>query len=677
MARVERPDSATLSGAALRRARLPLAIFIAAVYLHNAVPHLTMMPRVNVDEPWLMERAWQVMQTGQPRQPMYGLDRPYLLQPGYPYLLAAWMTPFGVGLLQARALSVVLGLGALIAVAILGRRLIDPLAGLSAALFLAVDSNFLGSARNARTDMPAVCFAACALACYATGRHRPRPVWWGLSGIFAGLAMLCHGNAFWIGAILALWLAIDLGRRLFIDRRTYWVGSAAALTLAPYLGVILVNRAEVQRQVNAFVPERVPFLSPARVLREVALEAERYRSWYFGLVTNSVPNPLLWAFELSLVAGVAVLVWRIVSGRATSGERLVAALAAGTVVIFAAFINNKVPVYMPHLLIGFSLVGGLAIVTITGARAASAVAVVGIFVAGYGTAAVAYYEKWYSSVRKSELVPYERTSATMRALVPAGPRLLYGSPHFWLPFHADADTRFTSYALGAGAVRYERPAYLLVDESQWLPAMTTAANAAARRAWVDLIERDCALDAMALGTAYGTVGAFRCDGAQRPHVDTPRIVGDGSSYRIGELVSDLGAADLLGWKRYDDPRRRATDSPVVALSASGLRISGTGWPGIVTDYPATPGAAYLVRVAVTGARDGDLLYLGTWKAPQVLSLGLASSAGIPAPLAHEPWFPGDRAFIATASRVQILIYSEAPQTDFTVSSVRIYRLTPS
>ena len=71
--------------------QLAMAAVIVVVYLHNALPHLTTLPRVNVDEPWLMERAYQVMQTGQPRQPMYGLDRPYLLQAGYPYLLAGWM----------------------------------------------------------------------------------------------------------------------------------------------------------------------------------------------------------------------------------------------------------------------------------------------------------------------------------------------------------------------------------------------------------------------------------------------------------------------------------------------------------------------------------------------------------------------------------------------------------
>ena len=47
-------------------------VFVVLVYLHNTLPHLTAMPRVNVDEPWLMERAYQVLRTGVPSQPMLG-----------------------------------------------------------------------------------------------------------------------------------------------------------------------------------------------------------------------------------------------------------------------------------------------------------------------------------------------------------------------------------------------------------------------------------------------------------------------------------------------------------------------------------------------------------------------------------------------------------------------------
>src|SRR5262249_33884905 len=132
---------------------------VALVYAHNTLPHLTTMPRVNVDEPWLMERAYQVLRTGVPSQPMLGLQTAYYLQGGYGYLLAPWFAVAGVGLFQARLFAVLLGLGIVAMVAWIGRRLADGTAGVWAALFLAADSNFLGGVRNARTDIPSVFFA--------------------------------------------------------------------------------------------------------------------------------------------------------------------------------------------------------------------------------------------------------------------------------------------------------------------------------------------------------------------------------------------------------------------------------------------------------------------------------------------------------------------------------------
>ncbi len=681
MARTAAPDPVAvdrrLSQGLTSRAALAIVVL---VYLHNTLPYLTTMPRVNVDEPWLMERAYQIMRTGLPAQPMYLVDRAYWLQVGYPYLLAGWMTPFGVGLLQARALAVVMGCGTLLLVALMGRRLVDPMAGIAAPLFLAVDSNFLGTARNARTDMPAVFFAAAALACYLVGRDRPRPMWFCLSGVAAGLAMLCHGNAFWVAVVLGGWLAFDLGRRLFVTARTYLVAGAAAATLAPYALVVVTRLDDVRRQVNAFVPERVPTFGPSQWAAEVAREVERYRHWYFGLVTSTVPHPLLWVFQIAAAAGLVVVTWRSVAGRARSGDAHIATLAIGAAAIFAALINNKVPAYMPHLLIGFSLLAAVAVETTVHALSRSTAAVgplVLLFVFGYGGAATAYYEKWYSTTKKSELLPYERTAETVRALLPPGPKNIYGSPHFWTPFHADAGTRFVSYAMGAGAVTFDRPVHLLIDESQWLPDMQSEGHEAFRRSWTDLIMRRCTLESTSLGTTYGTVAAYRCAPDAPALVAAPPILAGATAYRIAERVADFTAADLLERPRYEDPRRRPDDRPQVALASDALRISGTGWPGITLDFAATVGGRYLVRVEASGARDGDLLYIGTWKPPlQVVSLSGGSSAGMPTPLAREPWFPGDRAFVATAPHVPIAIYSEAPRTDFTVSSVQIFRLTP-
>jgi hypothetical protein len=231
---------------------------------------------------------------------------------------------------------------------------------------------------------------------------------------------------------------------------------------------------------------------------------------------------------------------------------------------------------------------------------------------------------------------------------------------------------------GAGG---DRPIFLIVDEYQWLPELTGPSSSTPewQRAWTTFIEQRCALDAVAPGTAHGTLALYQCALSDPPAVKTPpapRIIGGSTEYRVGEAVLSERGAELGGWSRYEDPRRTASARPEVRPTEDGLRITGTGWPGIVRTIPAVPGDTYLVRTATRHTRGGDLLYLGTWQQPQVRSLSGASSSGIPAPLLAPRWFPRDRAFRATAPEVRVLVYSEAPQTDFVISSLDIYRLLP-
>jgi hypothetical protein len=639
------------------------------------------------------------MRTGVPSQPMLGLQHAYLLQVGYGYLLAGWMALWGVGIAQARLLAVVLGLGILLMIASIGRRTIDPTTGLSAALFLALDSNFLGGVRSARTDIPSVFFVALAFAAYLRGRERSQSLWFAGAGASLGLAMLCHGNAFWAGLILLAWYLTDYGRRVLVLPYGYSVIGGMLLTLGPYLAVVLVRWADVQVQIGNFAADRVPGWRPSFVLQQILQEGQRYRGWYFGLVTSAVPNPLLWAFQAALVVGIVALAWRAFGSRGGGGRpaadphgplRLLI-LAVGGAVIFAGFINNKVPVYLPHLLLGFALAAGVAVSE--ACRLVPALnrgALTLVFIAAYGGAGVAYYEKWYSSVGKSELVSYEATTATLRALVPAGPKVLYASPQFWTPFHAEPGTTFFSYAAaqpvdsgstmalaGAGG---NRPIFLIVDEYQWLPELIgqTSSTSSWQRSWIAFIERRCALDGVAPGTAHGTLALYKCALAGAPPLKPARarIIGGATEFHVGDLVLGAGPAELKGWPRYEDPRRTAGASPDVRPIEDGLRIRGTGWPGIVKMIPVVPGESYLVTADTRRTRDGDLLYLGTWQQPQVRSLAGASSAGIPAPLLAPRWFPRERAFRATAPEVRVAVYSEAPETDFVISSLDIHRLLP-
>ena len=148
-------------------------------------------------------------------------------------------------------------------VASIGRRTIDPITGLSAALFLALDSNFLGGVRSARTDIPSVFFVVAAFAAYIRGRERSQTVWFVCAGASLGLAMLCHGNAFWAGVILLAWYLLDYGRRALVAPDIgYAVIGGLLLTFGPYLAVVLVRWADVQLQIGNFAADRVPGWRP-------------------------------------------------------------------------------------------------------------------------------------------------------------------------------------------------------------------------------------------------------------------------------------------------------------------------------------------------------------------------------------------------------------------------------
>ena len=664
-------------------------LLVALVYLHNTVPLLTMLPRVNVDEPWLMERAYQVLTTGVPTQPMLQLERPYFLQVGYDYLYAPWFAVTGVGMLQARALSVMLGLGAMLLVFGIARRLLGIEAGVLAAAFLAADSNFLGNARTSRTDMPSVFFAALALYCFLRARDSGARWWHAASGASAGAAMLCHGNAYWAVIVLGLWYLITFGvPRVLTTPPAYLFAAGLAFTIGPYVAIVLANWAEVKVQIGNFAGDRAPSLSPSVMWAHVAREGERYRNWYFGLVTNDVPNPFLWAFQIATMAGIAYVLWRV--ARTRGRERatlLVAVLVVGVIVIFAGFIPNKAHVYMPNLLLAFSIAAGAVIAAVSRAVPARIPVAIALAVL-YSVGSAAYYEKWYSTQRASGLEPFEATERSIRALASEGPKDVFASPNFWTPFHDASGVRFVSYT---GATPIEagermrldgfgsgRPIYLLVDESEWRTAVVDPRYGYSdewRQSWARYIAEQCAIRGVAYGTAYGNLGWYECSNEAAPSTTDVAIVGDGRRYLRESPIWSPSAETVAAMPRYLDERRTADAAPaVVERSGDGVRIKGTQWPGIETHVPVTPGQAYLLTFDAEGAQPGDLLYLGRWDRPEVQSFSGGSAAGIFAPLAETSWFPSDRAFVATSDRVWLRIYSEAPSADFRLRSISLFPL---
>lgn len=680
-----------------QRAWIVCLVLLLIAYAHHTLPYLTMMPRVNVDEPWVLERAYEVLRTGRPLQPMLGLDRAYMLQPGYSYLVAPWLAVFGLGMLQARLFGVLLGLGIVLAIAAVGRRLAGRAAGLFAAAYLLSDSNFLGGVRNARTDIPGVFFIALALWLFLVGRDRGRARWYFGSGAASGLAVLCHGNAYWVGLILLAWYLIDHGRGALTRPHGYAYAAGVLAAVAPYLIIVALNWSEVQQQIGNFAGDRVPGWRPSFIWQQIQAEPERYRNWYFGLVTNVVPNPLLAVFQAATIGGVILLGAAAVrrSGEARTRALFMLTLGLGTALIFAGFINNKAHVYIPNLLLGFAIVAGAftaAVASwiggwrIAGRGPLTAPLVVVALVVAHGAAGVAYYEKWYSVTRRSELLPYETTVRTIERLLPPGPKYVFASPHFWLPFAGRPGVTFFSHAAPAPGgepgrmwhpwVHDERPVFLLIDERQWKPELINPlGDPVWRRTWIAFITGQCRLRSYAPGTAYGTMAAYECAKNGPPAERGVFVASDSSAYVPDTPIVVDGPRELQEWQTYSDLRPGA-DRSQVALAADGLRVRGRRWPGIERTLRLRPGEPYLLVADVTGRSEGDLVYVGRWSPLEVTSLSGGSSSGIVEPAMRPDWFPGGHAFIPVRPAVRLLFYSESPDAEFTVRRVEVHPLKP-
>jgi 4-amino-4-deoxy-L-arabinose transferase-like glycosyltransferase len=681
----------TVDAAAPRPRRIPALLVgcwlvVAAVYLHNALPHLTMLPRINVDEPWLIERAYQLASNGSPRQPMFLLDRAYLLQPGQSLLLAPWIKLFGVGLWQARLLAVLLGLGTLTAVYVIGETLFGPAVGIAAAVLLATDSNFLGAYRMARTDAPAVCFAAASLAALAVGERTGRARWLFAAGFCAGVAMLCHGNCYWVVLVAFAWLLVSHGARLFVRRGPWAYAGGFALVFGPYVALIAARWREFNDQLHIFAIQRVPSLSLRTIAATVADERHRYHDWYFGLVTQEIANPLLWVFQIALVLGAISLIASIVRGRASAPERILATIALVAALVFAGFIPNKALIYMPHLLIGYALVAGWWIATtanrFAGTRAAPVGAGVIVFLAAEAFGAIGFYEFWYARMRDTtSLVPYEQTETTLRALVPPGRKYLFASPTFWLAFYDNPDVTFIADT-AAGPYRTvveegwytrrslfdfpaDRPIYALVDDDEWKTLLLDPVNADRtwRTTWSAYLADSCALRSAAFSTAHGTLALYGCTRDGRAEPRPQWYVEAGQRLTSSTETWAATPSSITRWPLYKP------DTTVVS-TGSEARVTAPNGGGVYADIPVREGTPYLVSFDVSNADAGDLATLvsvtpaGLFRHPQWVKL------------IRPDWFPGGAIVRPTTPTLRLYLFSESG-TDFRVRGVHVNELRPA
>lgn len=332
------------------------ALGLVLLYGLLALLFLDRVPTVHEDEPWIASTSWSLATRGVFGSTMFtGLDRMeeryYEFLPLYPMVQAVLFWGSGVGLFQARFVSVAVGALTLSLTFALGRRLFGPIVGVLAMLLLLAARTgrgsdylptgilFLDVNRLARYDtlVPVLGLSAVILSLEASGREKQ---WlYAASGILAGLAGLAHlYGVFWGAALLLLALR---GRQ-----RIRRLGAIAIGLVLPWLfySLYVVTGLDAwYAQQQLWNANRFLLLDPAWYAQNFLNETTRYTFLELGQTPWGTTGAHL-LFAAWVTSGV-VLIWRAWRLRDPAAQ-LVSATTACLLGGLALLVSSKVPNYV-------------------------------------------------------------------------------------------------------------------------------------------------------------------------------------------------------------------------------------------------------------------------------------------------------------------------------------------
>jgi 4-amino-4-deoxy-L-arabinose transferase-like glycosyltransferase len=231
--------TAIVRGTAGRAAAAFAAILLLALALRTVFPAADPPWNPGVGVVWHDEGAWVHNARNRALFGAWSLDawNPMYVAPVFTALEYASFSAFGVGVRQARLVSMTLGWIAVLLLALGVRRAAGTTAGLIAAGLLGTNYVTVMYDRAATMEASTVAFLVCAW--YAYVRAQAAPAWGLAAGICAMLAFFTKASAaFFVGALgmeaLIAWCLADGPSRACIRRASLWTiaGLAAAGTIA-------------------------------------------------------------------------------------------------------------------------------------------------------------------------------------------------------------------------------------------------------------------------------------------------------------------------------------------------------------------------------------------------------------------------------------------------------------
>lgn len=460
-----RANWASLRSQGSARIALLLAISTILVAFFQLI-FLTKYPPVFIDEPWFANVAWNWVTTGAPGDSMHANMAGLLGSIDWPNIGRVAVFPLkvvfeylGLGLFQARLVSWIFGVLAVLATLLVGRKAYSTVTGALAALLLVLSAPFTQASHYARPDviLAAAIMLVFWLALFSFERER----WWAhlLTGLVLGLAVDIHPNAaMFIPALVSLYIVTYRSRML--RKRGAWLCAVGG-----FIGIAYYGLSHIASNPEAYFTlsnlsfggtHKLPLLTalnPVRFARSLTNEIGRYHFF-----ENSLDFVLIGA-------GVIYLMIR----RSLSDVRLLV-FTSVAFTCFGLFVGNKHDIYAILFYPFFMLIVAGALVGLWSETTSWRSAQRGFITALVMLLVVSHSIRLARPLMQNRGYDYYEVTESIKAALPSDARVM-GLPHWWLGL-ADYDYRsslnltyyhfFNGYDLEEGLTA-DRPDYLIVD----------------------------------------------------------------------------------------------------------------------------------------------------------------------------------------------------------------------
>jgi len=350
-------------------------------------------------------------------------QRTYVVPPLHILLLAGWFRVFGFGLMTMRALSILWGLIAMLALFLLVRKLTNTGIALLAAGILSCDFTWLWGCADGRMDAMVTALSLTSLALYVNLRERSFALAFVGANVCLAVACMTHPNAFMAFAAL-VYLVLHYDRKRI--RLTHLLLAAVpyCLGLAAWSVYILQDPADfrIQFLANAAGRSSTRFGGLLEPWNSVWKELLIRYCTYYGFYPVWVPGfTSKWMLVIPVAYfGAAVSLWRGRDVRANDGQRVLLMLLAIWFLMMTFFVGFKAQMYLVYIVPLWDAVLALwAWLCWQGGRAARATAVVTLAV----FAVLNWQALWHKWVENSYGNEYLPSVAFLRPYTGHGARL--------------------------------------------------------------------------------------------------------------------------------------------------------------------------------------------------------------------------------------------------------------